>query len=63
MQWGPGMGLGTAAGYAVEGIARQPEAEGKVCGAVCTGRWCLLGVREAHLQLLLAGQFQNMCCK
>jgi F0F1-type ATP synthase membrane subunit c/vacuolar-type H+-ATPase subunit K len=26
---GPGMGQGTAAGYAVEGIARQPEAEGK----------------------------------
>jgi F0F1-type ATP synthase membrane subunit c/vacuolar-type H+-ATPase subunit K len=25
----PGMGQGTAAGYAVEGIARQPEAEGK----------------------------------
>jgi F0F1-type ATP synthase membrane subunit c/vacuolar-type H+-ATPase subunit K len=25
---GPGMGQGTA-GYAVEGIARQPEAEGK----------------------------------
>ena len=25
---GPGMGQGTAAGYAVEGIARQPEAEG-----------------------------------
>ncbi|KAL3146461.1 hypothetical protein ABBQ38_000004 [Trebouxia sp. C0009 RCD-2024] len=24
---GPGMGQGTAAGYAVEGIARQPEAE------------------------------------
>ena len=27
---GPGMGQGTAAGYAVEGIARQPEAEGKI---------------------------------
>jgi F-type H+-transporting ATPase subunit c len=26
---GPGIGQGTAAGYAVEGIARQPEAEGK----------------------------------
>ena len=25
---GPGLGQGTAAGYAVEGIARQPEAEG-----------------------------------
>jgi F0F1-type ATP synthase membrane subunit c/vacuolar-type H+-ATPase subunit K len=26
---GPGVGQGTAAGQAVEGIARQPEAEGK----------------------------------
>jgi ATP synthase F0 subunit c len=31
---GPGMGQGTAAGYAVEGIARQPEAEGKIRGAL-----------------------------
>ena len=28
------MGQGTAAGYAVEGIARQPEAEGKIRGAL-----------------------------
>ena len=27
---GPGMGQGTAAGYAVEGIARQPEAASKI---------------------------------
>ena len=27
---GPGIGQGTAAGQAVEGIARQPEAEGKM---------------------------------
>ncbi|KAJ4825615.1 hypothetical protein Tsubulata_039186 [Turnera subulata] len=27
---GPGIGQGTAAGQAVEGIARQPEAEGKI---------------------------------
>jgi len=31
---GPGTGQGTAAGYAVEGIARQPEAEGKIRGAL-----------------------------
>jgi F-type H+-transporting ATPase subunit c len=31
---GPGIGQGTAAGYAVEGIARQPEAEGKIRGAL-----------------------------
>nr|YP_010444694.1 ATP synthase CFO C subunit [Schizaea medusa]YP_010444797.1 ATP synthase CFO C subunit [Schizaea dichotoma]YP_010444939.1 ATP synthase CFO C subunit [Schizaea poeppigiana]UTJ90185.1 ATP synthase CFO C subunit [Schizaea medusa]UTJ90349.1 ATP synthase CFO C subunit [Schizaea dichotoma]UTJ90431.1 ATP synthase CFO C subunit [Schizaea poeppigiana] len=29
---GPGVGQGTAAGQAVEGIARQPEAEGKTRG-------------------------------
>jgi len=31
---GPGMGQGTAAGYAVEGIARQPEAEGRIRGTL-----------------------------
>ncbi len=31
---GPGQGQGTAAGYAVEGIARQPEAEGKIRGTL-----------------------------
>ena len=29
---GPGIGQGTAAGQAVEGIARQPEAENKIRG-------------------------------
>ncbi|KAL2457113.1 ATP synthase subunit c chloroplastic [Forsythia ovata] len=29
---GPGVGQGTAAGQAVEGIARQPEGEGKIRG-------------------------------
>ncbi|KAJ7520801.1 hypothetical protein O6H91_19G023500 [Diphasiastrum complanatum] len=29
---GPGVGQGTVAGQAVEGIARQPEAEGKIRG-------------------------------
>jgi len=29
---GPGIGQGTAAGQAVEGISRQPEAEGKIRG-------------------------------
>ncbi|KAG0490902.1 hypothetical protein HPP92_007765 [Vanilla planifolia] len=29
---GPGVGQGTAAGQAVEGIARQPGAEGKIRG-------------------------------
>jgi F-type H+-transporting ATPase subunit c len=31
---GPGIGQGTAAGSAVEGIARQPEAEGKIRGTL-----------------------------
>ncbi|KAL9251510.1 ATP synthase subunit a, chloroplastic-like protein, partial [Drosera capensis] len=31
---GPGIGQGTAAGQAVEGIARQPQAEGKIRGTL-----------------------------
>nr|YP_009562289.1 ATP synthase CF0 subunit III [Trichomanes trollii]QAV57646.1 ATP synthase CF0 subunit III [Trichomanes trollii] len=31
---GPGVGQGTAAGQAVEGIARQPEVEGKIRGTL-----------------------------
>ncbi|KAL0545872.1 hypothetical protein IC582_015768 [Cucumis melo] len=31
---GPGIGQGTAAGQAVEGITRQPEAEGKIQGTL-----------------------------
>ena len=31
---GPGIGQGTAAAQAVEGLARQPEAEGKIRGAL-----------------------------
>ncbi|GJT33257.1 ATP synthase CF0 subunit III [Tanacetum coccineum] len=34
---GPGVGQGTAAGQAVEGIARQPEAEGKIRAQVDQG--------------------------
>ena len=30
----PGIGQGNAAGQAVEGIARQPEAEGKIRGTL-----------------------------
>ncbi len=29
---GPGIGQGTGAAQAVEGLACQPEAEGKICG-------------------------------
>ena len=31
---GPGIGQGTASGKAIEGIARQPEAEGKIRGTL-----------------------------
>lgn len=31
---GPGIGQGTAAGKAIEGLARQPEAEGKIRGTL-----------------------------
>lgn len=31
---GPGIGQGNAAGYALEGIARQPEAEDKIRSAL-----------------------------
>lgn len=31
---GPGIGQGTASGEAVAGIARQPEAEGKIRGTL-----------------------------
>ncbi len=31
---GPGVGQGTASAQAIEGIARQPEAEGKIRGTL-----------------------------
>ena len=31
---GPGIGQGSAAGQALDGIARQPEAEGKIRGTL-----------------------------
>ncbi|KAF3455796.1 hypothetical protein FNV43_RR00438 [Rhamnella rubrinervis] len=33
---GPGVGQGTAAGQTVEGIGRQPEAEGNIRGSIAT---------------------------
>ena len=38
---GPGIGQGNAAGQAVEGIARQPEAENKIRGTLLLS-FCLL---------------------
>ncbi|XP_042958249.1 uncharacterized protein LOC122293876 [Carya illinoinensis] len=40
---GPGVGQGTAAGQAVEGIARQPEAEGKIRALSCMLRAAVNG--------------------
>ena len=41
---GPGIGQGTAAGQAVEGIARQPEAAASITGAVNLPLFLLEGV-------------------
>ena len=38
---GPGLGQGTEARYAVEGIAHQPEAERKIRGAL---QFCVYGI-------------------
>ena len=61
---GPGIGQGTAAGQAVEGIARQPEAEGKIRGTLLLS----LAFMEAltiyglvvALALLFANPFANL---
>ncbi|KAJ6331170.1 hypothetical protein OIU76_009700 [Salix suchowensis] len=50
---GPGVGQGTAAGQAVEGIARQPEAEGKIRGTLLLS----LAFMEA---LTIYGLLQNV---
>ncbi|PHT98335.1 ATP synthase subunit alpha, chloroplastic [Capsicum chinense] len=49
---GPGVGEGTAAGQAIEGIARQPEAEGKIrerSSVKATGRISQIPMSEAYL--------------
>ncbi|KAL9276801.1 hypothetical protein ACSQ67_025650 [Phaseolus vulgaris] len=53
---GPGVGQGTAAGQAVEGIARQPEAEGKIRVLM---KQCQIPTSEAYLsryEMLLLNQ-------
>ncbi|KAL7600095.1 hypothetical protein Lser_V15G26597 [Lactuca serriola] len=40
---GPGVGQGTAAGQSVEGIARQPEAEGKIRVPLSQSEKCIVG--------------------
>ena len=41
---GPGIGQGTAAAQAVEGLARQPEAADKISGAINLPLFLLEGV-------------------
>ena len=58
---GPGIGQGTAAGYAVEGIARQPEAEQKIRGVLLLSfafmeSLCIYGLVIA-LAILFANPF------
>ena len=58
---GPGVGQGTAAGYAVEGIARQPEAEQKIRGVLLLSfafmeSLCIYGLVIA-LAILFANPF------
>jgi len=51
---GPGIGQGNAAAYAVEGIARQPEAEGKIRGVLLLS-FCIYGV-------VMNLRFGNLSC-
>ena len=58
---GPGVGQGTAAAYAVEGIARQPEAEQKIRGVLLLSfafmeSLCIYGLVIA-LAILFANPF------
>ena len=53
---GPGVGQGTAAGQAVEGIARQPEAEGKIRGTLLLS----LAFMEA---LTIYGRISSFICE
>ena len=58
---GPGIGQGTAAGYAVEGIARQPEVEGPIRGTLLLSfafmeSLCIYGL-VISLSILFANPF------
>ena len=56
---GPGMGQGTAAGYAVEGIARQPEAENKIRGTLLLSLAFMEALTIYGLVVALALLFAN----
>lgn len=56
---GPGIGQGTAAGQAVEGIARQPEAEGKIRGTLPLSSAFMEALTIYGLVVALALPFAN----
>ncbi|CDY40490.1 BnaC09g14480D [Brassica napus] len=57
---GPGVGQGTAAGQAVEGIARQPEAEGKIRGTLLLSLAFMEALTIYGLVVALALLFANL---
>ena len=57
---GPGIGQGTAAGYAVEGIARQPEAEQKIRGVLLLSFAFMESLCIYGLVIALAILFANL---
>jgi len=56
---GPGVGQGTAAGQAVEGIARQPEAKGKIRGTLLLSLAFMEALTIYGLVVALALLFAN----
>jgi len=56
---GPGIGQGNAAGQAVEGIARQPEAEGKIRGTLLLSLAFMEALTIYGLVVALALLFAN----
>ena len=58
---GPGLGQGTAARYAVEGIARQPEAERKIRGALLLSFAFMESLTIYGLVVFLALLLANPC--
>ena len=57
---GPGIGQGNAAGQAVEGIARQPEVEGKIRGTLLLSLAFMEALTIYGLVVALALLFDNV---
>jgi ATP synthase F0 subunit c len=55
----PGIGQGTAVGQAVEGIARQPKAEGKIRGTLLLSLAFMEALTIYGLVVALAPLFAN----